>query len=392
MISRFFLILITVLLSVSCTTPLKPDLTVSDHMIYPDVPLRPGAVAWSPDSSRIAVITGADLSIFDPEAGKKLSVPGINPLFIDWSPGENLLLVHNERGRNELAQVSPIDGTINSVPLDDIPVAAKWLNPPDDFIVLFHDVERYSIGAFVSYKYVALFNGREEQFLKWGTYLPTHNPDIDAVSGWTFSGIRPVHGSVITPEYHNPPRMPPFTLLKTVDPVISEEREITMLDSARYSVPSSWSPDGSRLAVTNDQGQLIVIDINNPEDLQPANDDARGLYPSWNPKGSQIYLGGWLMKSDGAVLEQIISDASESIGIWSPDGTRLVVLHEDELLYFEGFLPTYNNADRPMDERLRGIRDKIRFMKDLLKEGLIPMDEFKVRRSGYFKKNGSDEK
>ncbi len=391
MISRFCLIVITVLLSVSCTTPLKPDLVTSGQSIYRNVPLQPGAVAWSPDSSSIAVIKDSDLSIFHLVSGRILNVPGINPLFVDWSPGENLLLVHNKRGRNELAQVSPMDGTINSVSLNDTPTAAKWLNPPEDLMVLYHEVESYSIGTFVSFKYVALFKGKEEMFLEWGTYLPTRNSDIDAISGWTFPGIRPVYETVMTPEYHKPPRMQPFTLLKTVDPVIGEEREITRFGSERYSVPSSWSPDGTRLAVTNDQGQLIVIDVDNPEDLQPVNDDVRGQYPSWNPKSSQIYIGGLIMKSDGSVLEKIISDADESIGIWSPDGTRLVVLHNDELLYFDGFIPSFN-IDRPMDEQLRVIRDKIRFLKDLLREGLIPKDEFKIRRAGYFKEYGRDEK
>ncbi|MEW6713558.1 MAG: hypothetical protein AB1306_00505, partial [Nitrospirota bacterium] len=92
------------------------------------------------------------------------------------------------------------------------------------------------------------------------------------------------------------------------------------------------------------------------------------------------------LRSDGSVLEQIVKDAFDSIGVWSPDGTRLAVIAGTDLLYFDGFSPSFSSRDIAVSEGKDNIRDKSRLLKKLLKERLISKEEFKARRTKLFSK------
>jgi WD40 repeat protein len=374
------------LLLASCASVRKYDLVAGGKLLSGGLHFQPGAAAWSSDSKQLAVIKDNGLRIIDTASGMSKTIPGIKPVFIDWAPGNDLLVVNKADGMNELAVINADDGTIKTVSARKSLIAAKWLDSPGSCILFDSEIKQRSIGTFVTYGFTKLDKGKEEVFFYLESYLPTRKKGVDAVSGWTYTGIRPLHDTALILEFRNPPVFEPFTLFKTADPLITEETLIAKLSGNRFSIPSSWSPDGSRLAVTDDKGLLIIIDLDKPENLLPVSPDISGRYPAWNPLGSQIYLGGWLLRSDGSVLEQIVSDAFDSIGVWSPDGTRLAVIAGTNLLYFNGFSPSFSGRDIAVSEGKDNIRDKLRLIKKLLKDGLISDEEFKARRTKLFSK------
>jgi WD40 repeat protein len=336
---RMMTLFIMILLITSCVTTLKTEHFASGRLIYRNIPLQPGAVVWSPDSTRIAAIRNNTIYIFDTITEQSRVLSKLKPLFIEWAPGNNLITVHELDGRNELAIADVTNETVESIPVQEQPDAVKWLHAPDEFIVLSTDLKRMSIGAFVTYKLKKIEGGNVEVFFNHDSYFPTLKQRFDHMSGWTFAGIRPLHGTVLIPEYHNPPRIEPYTVFKTVDPLTKEIRELYKLKDARFSIPAAWSPDGSHLAITNSKGSLNIVNVNRPDERLHTDDAIRGRFPSWNPAGSQIYIGGWIVQSDGTAVEQLIPDARESMGIWSPDGTGLAILFKNSLFYLDGFSP-----------------------------------------------------
>ena len=75
-------------------------------------------------------------------------------------------------------------------------------------------------------------------------------------------------------------------------------------------------------------------------------DDAiYGLYPSWNPRGGRIYLGGSVIDADGSDSEEIFAGCHESLAEWSPDGTKLAVAAENRLWLLGGFDPHSTETD-----------------------------------------------
>jgi hypothetical protein len=230
-------------------------------------------------------------------------------------------------------------------------------------------------------------SGTDEVFLSWEAYFPTRSKTADFTSAWAYPDIRPVHETVLTPQFHDPPALEPYTEFRTIDPETGMVNDIFKINDERYAVFASWSPDGSRLAVTNKKGLLIIVDGENKTGIRPVNYKKHGIAPAWNPRGSQIYSGGWLMQSDGTLIKRLINDAF-SIGVWSPDGKRLAVISEKGLYLFENFSPSFIFPDRPVDAVLMQIRDKLRILKDLLKEGLISGKEFRDKKQRYLKKEG----
>lgn len=353
------------------------------------IPLKAGAVSWSPDSTRLAFIRNGQLVLFDYATGKSRRVPEIKPVFLDWAPGERLAVVRDTGAGREIITLDAEKGTYQSVKSDNNTEAVRWLNQHDTLVALSTDIKRRTIGTFVNYVLTRIEGGRQERVYEREFYFPTHRQDLEFISGWSVPGIRPVYETVLAPEYHNPPAVSPYTYFRTVDPVTGMEEEIMKLDSRRINVLSSWSPDGSRFAVTDDEGLLIIIDASEHAGVaagisMTVNYDIKGLHPSWNPKGSQIYLGGWLIRSDGEAIRRLLADAVNSISVWSPDGERLAVLTGHGMVLFDSIQPSFHPPDRPLDRGLIEKREKFRILKDLLIEGLITDLEFHTRRTKLF--------
>lgn len=364
----------------------ESDINSSGKFSFKDVPSRPGAVAWSKNSAKLAVIRDSSLIIIDTESGSAEKIKGINPVFLEWSPGDDLLVINNNGDNSELVKINPLDGRQKTISVNHSPSSVRWFNPPEEIVVLSLDKNYMKIGAFVTYIMSKLNADKEKEFFRKEVYFPTLDRDIDFTSGWTHPGIRPLHESVLTPVFHEPPVIAPYTTLGTIDPVTSLESSIIKFKSRRYNVPTSWSPDGSRLAVTSDEGHLNIIDINKPAFSNTVNHDIKGLAPAWNPMGSQIYLGGWIVNSDGHASKQLLPDAFNSIGIWSPDGRKLAVITGDNIMQVKYFTPTFIAPDRPVNSFFPLVRDKLRILKDLYMNSLITIDEFNEKQTKILKK------
>ncbi len=337
MIFRYFIIFLLVSLLSSCVTDQAAKKEHSENVLYEIVPLQPGAVAWSPDSLSLGVISDDKLIIRNTLTGNSRQISGISPVYLDWAPGKELLAVSKTDGNNELVRINAANGKIHAVSLEDSPIAARWFHPPDSILTLSTSSRILSIGRFVTYRLTISGQTGSNLFLIKDSYFPTRRPDTDVAVGWGQLAVRPFHDTVLTPEFHDPPRVEPYIYFKTIDPVNLSQADILKQYTYRFNIPASWSSDGARLAITNDKGLLVIADMSNPGNAKPVNHKIRGRFPSWHPEKSLIYFGGWLMQSDGTESRQILPGASGSIGTWSPDGKRLAVISGESLYLFEVF-------------------------------------------------------
>jgi TolB protein len=106
----------------------------------------------------------------------------------------------------------------------------------------------------------------------------------------------------------------------------------------------SWSPDGARLAFTNNTPDItsdiwvVNADGTGAVDLTP--DPLPGVWfdrmPAWSPDGRRIAFSSnrsgttriWIMNADGSNPTMVVSpdSAAELAPVWSPDGTQLAWL------------------------------------------------------------------
>ena len=133
-----------------------------------------------------------------------------------------------------------------------------------------------------------------------------------------------------------------------------DSRNIEMVsDIEKRMLNPSWSPDGTRLAVSADsdlrsearmcQGMsseciqdVYVFDLLTKELTRLTRDPRVGHYPAWSPDGTRIaFLKGvvgilekgdlWIIDADGTNLRQLTSHGEcLSKPSWSPDGRQLV--------------------------------------------------------------------
>jgi Tol biopolymer transport system component len=142
----------------------------------------------------------------------------------------------------------------------------------------------------------------------------------------------------------------------------------------KSTIAGSWSPDGRRLALTDSNGYFEMLDRGGIS--LPLDQGSRGLYPSWNPRGSQIFIGGYVMDSDGKNREELLPNSEKSIAKWSPDGTRIVIISGGDVWLFKDFNPHFIPPDKPRDEALS---KKILLLKELMNEGLLTESEYQER-------------
>lgn len=327
---RLFVIFLLALLLPACAGSLNRNGGLKPAMT--GVSARPGAVAWSPDGGRLAVIRNGGLVLCNVATGDLSAIDDVNPVFVDWSPGNDLLLVDNHGGKRALLTMSADPSRRAVIKTIEKPDAAKWIGASGSYAVLSAVADESRIGTFVTYKLEhAEDAGKGRMMIAYRAYSPERKVPPDYLNGWLHHPVRPIHETWLTPRFRKPPALPPVTLFATVDPVTGEEAELFELSGRRFSVPASWSPDGSRLALIDDSGRLIVHTIGSSANPEPVSGEARGLYPSWNPTGNLIYLGGLLVDPDGNTVRRLISNAPESIGIWSPDGSSIAVVAKNSL-------------------------------------------------------------
>ena len=139
---------------------------------------------------------------------------------------------------------------------------------------------------------------------------------------------------------------------------------------------TSWSPDGRRLALSDATGRVVITDLR--ADAGSVEAESAGFHPSWNPRGSLLYLGGYLVRSNGKTEAALLPDSPRSIAWWSMDGTRLAAVAEGELWLFDAFAPVFLPPDKPLDEALK---NKLSLLKSQHRDGLVTLQEYQARRA-----------
>lgn len=112
----------------------------------------------------------------------------------------------------------------------------------------------------------------------------------------------------------------------------SAQTRLTFGDNS-FSAPS-WSPDGTKIAVSKDDGQIYVIDAATGNATKITNAYSND-FPAWSPDGTKIAFSSfrnsnwdiYVMDADGGNQVQVTTTSSsgyyEFHPAWSPDGGKL---------------------------------------------------------------------
>lgn len=302
------------------------------------VPSRPGVFEWSPDGSRI-VFANKALEIYDVSSGKLQQVD-IKPSFVTWYGNNAVLVISGEAGKNTLYMVNTASMNVEKI-MPDVNPDAVFTSPGRNTIFLLESRIRVMfIGTSVGYSLFVcdIGKGTKKKIYDSDIIYPTTKPNSDLLHAWYNAGLDPSGGSLLLMEQVKPPAsIRPYTRVIGVDAATGRRMPITPRDTRKTFLSGDWSPDGSRVALTDDEGHMDIYSLVNGPALEDSSID--GLYPSWNPRGEQIYLGGTIIDADGNSMEKLFPGDHNSIAEWSPDGTKLAVASGSRLWLLGPFSP-----------------------------------------------------
>lgn len=166
------------------------------------------------------------------------------------------------------------------------------------------------------------------------------------------------------------------SLFTAVDPFTGDTVPIVQILGTRPSVAASPSPAGDQLVATDAHGHLWVL---GDDDHEPVENEVLGSLPSWSPSGALVFLGGAIQGADGHDPRTLVVRAPESVGTWSPDGSRLAVAARRGLYLFGGF-PAATPGEAPVEAKLD-------LLGDLLLDRLVDEADYRARRDAILGRN-----
>lgn len=379
-------LLAVLLFSAACTPRHAPSVTetalrYSPVRIASGVPASPGSMAWSPDGRRLAFI-GKTLTVYDTGSGERKSFAIENPYYTAWAPNGTLYVLSRDKTGNViLSSLDVMDFTIRPIPLDHGADALYPTAGGKNLILLSATMKHHSFGTTISSTVVlrnVAANSSKTVYRSTKTYM-MKNPDIASWTAWMHAGPSPLDDAMLAMEHVKPPDLAFYTNVNSIDLATGEISEMSDPNTKRTYLSASWSPDGKRAVVTDGNGRIEVRDRQGKGSVIDWSLPA--VYPSWNPGGSRIYAGGYLIDSDGRNKEALLINAAGSISQWSPDGTKLAVATGDVLLLFRNMSASYIPPDKPLD---RALSKKLSLLKALVVEGVLSQQEYNERRNKLF--------
>ncbi len=342
-----------------------------------------GAVAWSPDSTRLAY-TGQRLTLYNAVGGAKSHVPVAHPFYITWLRNGSIAALFTEGGNTMLALVAP-DGSGLS----------RAIMPPGTVSV--HE-QPFSTGLLIAQTQITVNPDGIETHHRLHVLMPdssiserfsiTHINDrktlglpgsLAARQGWLPSGPGPLGGRMLLLEHMSPLDRNPYMKLSVVDPASGGKEDLLRASSETLPMEGSWSPGGRAIALANSDGRLRILSMDGT--LSAVEESLKGSSPAWSPAGSQIFFGGSIVSADGSGKKALLPNGPNkpsALGFWRPDGTGIAVLRQDgTLLLLEGVAtPVALPADAPPSP---GLHAKLRLLADLLEDGLISTEDYSQR-------------
>ncbi len=339
---------------------------------------RPGIAAWSADGRRLAWLADGDLVILDTKDGRQKSTAVAGATFLRWpAGGKPTVLAQNGQAKVLLA-IDPDTGAISQLrTLAGATVAFWWFDYPDDLLTLQADEQASRIGIHVRYSLARLTGSLRTPLFSRKIYYPTRRGGPSLYDGWIYASLQPGLDTFLFPEFHDPPALPSFLRLTTIDIHTGTEETFLNLQANRMTAFASWSPAGDRLAVSDQDGYLVVSGVTDQQFFEPVSWDVRGLAPACNPVNDTIFTGGFLLAADGSWSMELLAGQPACFGFWSPDGRKIAVAANGRLHLFAD-LPEKAVARRYTS--IEPIRKKLRLLLDLRRENLLSRQEYQKRR------------
>ncbi len=296
--------------------------------------VQPGSVAWSPNSKRLALIVDHHLAVYDSSISRLSTDNSLQPVFLSWADNDTLLVTKQSGIAKEVVLLSLADRTQKQLATGTDIAAALWSHEISVALLIRSWLKQHSFGSSLNVSIGRLSGLKEDVFFNWDQTL-TFKVDEkrDFLSGWLYQNLTALQGSLIIPEFHKPPVLQPYLMVKRVDPKTGNSEELFRYEVNRSTVPFSWNRNSNKLAFPNPQGYLSVIKAGSTKE-RVFDKVSPGHYPSWHPGASVIFFGSHLVNVHNETLVNLKLEKN-SIGHWSPNGRSLAVVSNGALYLYD---------------------------------------------------------